>query len=267
MSDPAASGTPKGLSPQPSPPATAGSPGAARTSFYSLEPGGWRDYVTLLHPPYTVWHLSYVAMGAAVATTFSGARLAATLLGFFLGVGLSAHAFDELAGRPLRTRIPDGVLRGIAWGSLAGAVALGVAGATTVSWWLLAFVAFGVAAVVAYNLELLGGRFHTDLWFAVTWGAFPALTGAFAQTGTLTVAAGGIALGCLLLSLAQRRLSTPVRSLRRHTVRVEGRIVMDDGREVAIDERSLRGPAESALRVMWIAVALLAAGMVAARVA
>jgi hypothetical protein len=206
-------------------------------------------------------------MGAAVAPAFFGVRLAATLLGFFLGVGLSAHAFDELAGRPLRTRIPDAVLRAIAWGALAGAVALGLAGAATVSWWLLAFVAFGAFAVVAYNLELFGGRVHTDLWFAVTWGAFPALTGAFAQTGTLTVAAGGVALGCLLLSLAQRRLSTPVRSLRRHTVRVEGRIVMDDGREVPVDERTLRGPAESALRVMWVAVALLAAGMVAARVA
>jgi hypothetical protein len=259
VADPAASrGAPAPAGPSTEP--------RARSSFYSLQPGGWRDYVTLLHPPYTVWHLSYVAMGAAVAATFSGARLAATLLGFFLGVGLSAHAFDELAGRPLGTRIPDAVLRGIGWGALAGAVALGVAGAATVSWWLLAFVAFGVFAVVAYNLELFGGRFHTDLWFALTWGAFPALTGAFAQTGTLSAAAAGVALGCMLLSVAQRRLSTPVRALRRHTVRVEGRVVLDDGREIAIDERTLRGPAESALRVMWIAVALLAAGMVAARV-
>jgi hypothetical protein len=238
----------------------------ARTSFYSLEPGGWRDYVTILHPPYTIWHLSYVAMGAAVAPRFSAVRLGATLLGFFLGVGISAHAFDELSGRPLGTRIPDGVLRGIGWIALAGAVALGLAGAAEVSWWLLAFVAFGAFSVVAYNLELLGGRFHTDLWFAVSWGAFPALTGAFAQTGTLTVAAVGIALGCLLLSVAQRRLSTPVRALRRSTVVVEGRMVMADGREVPIDERTLRAPAEAALRTMWIAVALLAAGMVAARV-
>ena len=248
------------------PAADPSAPPKPRSSFYSLEPGGWRDYVTLLHPPYTVWHLSYVAMGAAVASTFSGARLAATLAGFFLGVGLSAHAFDELAGRPLGTKIPDAVLRGVGWGALAGAVALGVAGAATVSWWLLAFVAFGVFAVVAYNLELFGGRFHSDLWFALTWGAFPALTGAFAQTGTLAAAAAGVALGCLLLSLAQRNLSTPVRSLRRHTVRVEGRMIMDDGREIPIDERTLRAPAESALRIMWVAVALLAAGMVVARV-
>src|SRR5437763_7707271 len=162
-----------------------------RPAFYSLAPGGWRDYVTLLHPPYTVWHLSYVAMGAAVAPRFVGSRLGATVLGFFLGVGITAHAFDELAGRPLGTRIPDGVLRAIGFGALAGAVALGVLGAAAVSWWLLAFVVFGAFVVVAYNLELFGGRFHTDLWFALSWGAFPALTAGFAQTGTLTVGEAG----------------------------------------------------------------------------
>jgi hypothetical protein len=236
-----------------------------RPAFYSLAPGGWRDYVTLLHPPYTVWHLSYVAMGAAVAPRFVGTRLGATVLGFFLGVGITAHAFDELAGRPLGTRIPDGVLRAIGFGALAGAVALGVLGAAAVSWWLLAFVAFGAFVVVAYNLELFGGRFHTDLWFALSWGAFPALTAGFAQTGTLTVGEAGVAAACFFLSVAQRRLSTPVRSLRRHTAAVEGRLVLDDGRQVPLDERALRAPAEAALRATWIGLAFLAAGMVAAR--
>ena len=36
-----------------------------RPAFYALAPGGWRDWWTLLHPPYTLWHLSYVALGAA----------------------------------------------------------------------------------------------------------------------------------------------------------------------------------------------------------
>ena len=38
-----------------------------RPAFYALRGGGWRDLVTLLHPPYTAWHLSYVALGAAAA--------------------------------------------------------------------------------------------------------------------------------------------------------------------------------------------------------
>src|SRR6266571_5654746 len=100
----------------------------ARPAFYALSAGGWRDYWTLLHPPYTAWHLSYVALGAAAAPRFDGGRLGATVLAFFLAVGLSAHALDELSGRPLRTRISDRTLRAIAIVGLGGAVAIGVLG-------------------------------------------------------------------------------------------------------------------------------------------
>src|SRR5438477_8459925 len=82
-----------------------------RPAFYALRSGGWRDYWTLLHPPYTAWHLSYVAIGASVAPRFDGGRLGATVLAFFLGVGLTAHALDELRGRPLRTGISYAVFR------------------------------------------------------------------------------------------------------------------------------------------------------------
>src|SRR5205809_2721182 len=94
-----------------------------RPAFYALAPGGWRDYLTLLHPPYTAWHLSYVAIGAATAPALDGARLGATALAFFFGVGLTAHALDELSGRPLATAIPDRGLRAIAAVGLIGAVA------------------------------------------------------------------------------------------------------------------------------------------------
>jgi hypothetical protein len=238
---------------------------AARPAFYALPTGGWRDYWTLLHPPYTAWHLSYVAMGAAIAPRVDGGRLAASLVGFFLGVGLTAHALDELKGRPLRTTIPSSVLKGLAAAALMGAVGLGVLGAVKVSWWLLAFVGFGAFIVLAYNLELAGGRFHTDLWFAVSWGAFPALTGYFAQAATIRWPALLVAAGCLFLSAAQRKLSTPVRRLRRHTVAVEGRMLMSDGSEVPIDEHLLRAAPEAALRAMAFALSLLAAGMVATR--
>src|SRR6266571_361130 len=129
-------------------------PSPDRPAFYALFPGGWRDYWTLLHPPYTLWHLSYVALGAAVAPRVDGPRLGASLLGFFLGVGITAHALDELNGRPLGTRIASPVLWAMALGALAGAVALGVLGALAVSLWLLAFVGFGSFIVLAYNLEL-----------------------------------------------------------------------------------------------------------------
>src|SRR5207247_4421111 len=133
--------------------------------------------------------LSYVVFGAATAPSLDLGLLGLTVAGFFLGVGVTAHALDELKGRPLNTRLSDGTLWAVAMVALAGAVALGIYGATLVSWWIVAFIVFGVFIVLAYNLELFGGAFHTDLWFALAWGAFPALTGAFAQTGTIRWAA------------------------------------------------------------------------------
>ncbi len=239
--------------------------GDERPAFYALRGGGWRDYLSLLHPPYTVWHLSYVALGASIAPVLNGARLGASVLAFFLGVGLTAHALDELHGRPLQTQISDRILWGITLVGLAGAVGLGVLGAAKVSWWLLAFVAFGGFIVLAYNLELLGGRFHSDAWFAISWGAFPALTAYFAQAGKLRVEAGLIALACLFLSAAQRRLSTPVRRLRRSVESLEGRMVLRDGTELPLDEAMLRGTPEAVLRILSLAMPLLAVSLVAAR--
>jgi hypothetical protein len=237
----------------------------ARPAFYALRSGGWRDYVTLLHVPYTAWHLSYVAVGAALAPALDGGRLGATVLGFFLGVGLTAHALDELNGRPLQTRISNRTLWTIAFVALAGAIGVGVVGAVKVSWWLLVFVVFGGFIVLAYNLELLGRRFHSDLWFAISWGAFPALTAYFAQAGTIRAEAILVALACLFLSAAQRRLSTPVRDLRRRVESVEGRLVLRDGSELNVDEANIRSAPEGALRMLSLAIPLLAAGLVVAR--
>src|SRR5437762_5067717 len=183
-------------------------------AFYALRPGGWRDLITLLHPPYTAWHLSYVAIGAAVAPTLYGYRLAAALGAFFVGVGVCAHALDELNGRPLRTRLSDRTLIALAAVSLAGAVAIGAVGVATVSPSIAVFVAAGAFIVVAYNLELFGGRFHSDMWFAVAWGAFRALTSNGANGITLPLPAIPMAVGILASTLAHGRFSTPVRDLR-----------------------------------------------------
>lgn len=244
------------------PPGPLGQPAPA---FYALSPGGWRDYWTLLHPPYTLWHLAYVVLGAVAAPHVDGVRLGATLVAFFLGVGLTAHALDELTGRPLRTRIPDPVLWGIALLGLAGAVGLGVVGALEVSLWLIGFVAFGAFIVVAYNLEAFGGKVHGDWWFAVAWGAFPALTSYFAQAESIRVEGVLVAGACLLLSDAQRRLSTPVRRLRRGVRSVDGSLTLHDGSTEPLDEATLRAAPEGALRALWLALVLLAAGLAIVR--
>lgn len=236
-----------------------------RPAFYALRPGGWRDLLTLLHPPYTAWHLSYVAIGAAVAPRFHPDRLWWMLGAFFLGVGVCAHALDELQGRPLRTRLSDGALLALAAASLTGAVAIGVYGTIAVSASLAVFVAAGAFLVVAYNLELFGGRFHSDWWFAASWGAFPALTGYWTNALELRPVGVLAAASCLMLSMAQRRLSTPVRRLRRKTVSVHGEQRLTDGRTIQLDVARLIAPLDGALSACAASVVLLALAMVAAR--
>jgi hypothetical protein len=225
----------------------------SRPAFYALAGGGWRDYVTLLHLPYTAWHLSYVVMGAALAPEFAGRRLFVALASFLLALGVGAHALDELNGRPLRTEIPTQVLIGLSAVSIAAAVAIGIAAAFAWTPWLLLFVALGAFLVVGYNLELFGGAFHTDLWFGIAWGAFPLLTAYFVVAEKLTLEALLAAGFALLTSLAQRALSTEVRSIRRG-----GHVDAE-----AVAER-VAAP-ETSLRLLSLGMVTLAAALVVLR--
>jgi hypothetical protein len=242
-----------------------GAQAGARPAYYAASPGGWRDWWTLLHPPYTAWHLSYVVIGACLAPHVNLTPLLATLTAFFLAVGLAAHALDELNGRPLQTRIPAPTLVAVTVAGLAGAVAFGVAGVARVGWVLLPFMIVGPALVVAYNAELFGGIIHTDLGFAAAWGAFPVLTAYTAETGRVAVAPVLAALAALAMSAAQRRLSTPARTLRRRSVQVEGNVTLADGQVVALDQVALLAPLEGALRAMSWGLVLFAAGLALAR--
>jgi hypothetical protein len=221
--------------------------------------------VTILHPPYTAWHLSYVAIGAALAPTFVLWRLGASLGAFFLALGVACHALDELVGRPLETQLSRVTLIWLAVGGLGSAMAIGVVGAVVVSAWLIPLVVVGAFLALVYNLELFAGRFHTDLWFAIAWGGFPAFTGWFSET--LNVRAEGVlvALACCLISTAQRRLSAPARELRRRTVAVTGRQILRDGRARDLDSDRLLAPLEGTLSALWKAMVVLAVALVVRR--
>jgi len=216
-----------------------------RPAFYALKGGGWRDYVTLLHPPYTLWNLAYVAIGASLAPRFHLDRMLWGMAAFFLALGVAAHALDELHGRPLQTRIPSAVLVALAALALAGAIAIGIGAAAAWGWGLLVFVAIGAIVVPVYNLEL---AFHNEWGLALSWGAFTVLTGFFVEAQTIRVEAVAAAVYGAILLLVQRTLSTPVRHARRQV-----------GSTAGIE------PLERALRLLpWSQVAL-AVALVAAR--
>ena len=239
---------------------------SARPSWYALETGGWRDYVTLLHPPYTVWHLSYVVIGGCLAPVVAWGRLGAAVVAFALAVGVGAHALDELRGRPLQTGIPSPMLVVLAAISLAGACAIGVVGAATFEPWLALLVPVGVFLVLAYNLELLGGHFHSDLWFGLAWGGFPVVCGYAAVAGDIRVATLLAAGFGVLLSLAQRTLSNHVRNVRRRVVAVTGELELRDGSRERLDADRLIAAEERGLRLLAAAVVVLAAALVAFRI-
>ena len=237
----------------------------ARPAYYAAGPGPLRDWWTLLHPPFTAWHLSYVVLGAMLAPQVRLDRLVAALLAFFLAVGLAAHALDELHGRPLRTAISRSALIVVTAAGLAGAVGLGAVGISRVGWGLLPFMIIGPLLVVGYNAELFGGLIHTDLGFAAAWGAFPALTGYVAEAGRLAVAPVVAAGAAMALSAGQWHLSTPARILRRRTSTVTGSITLYSGEVTDLDAARLLEPLERALRSLSWGVVLLAAALATAR--
>ena len=243
----------------------------SRPAFYALRPGGWRDLVSVLHPPYTLWNVSNVAIGAGAAWHIYPGRLAAALVAFFLAVGIGAHALDELNGRPLDTQLSRRTLLVLAWGGLGGALAIGIVGCFVVSPTLVPLILAGAFIAPAYNLEWFGGRFHTDFWLAASWGGFTAFTGWWVNSLGVhslreAVAASAAVVACFFLTMVQRRLSTPVRELRRRTIRVEGEQHLSDGSVRRLDREQLSAPLDAALLRLSVAVPLLAVAAVALRI-
>ncbi len=235
-----------------------------RPAFYAVGrgSGGLGDWITLLHPPYTLWHLSYVVIGAAIMPHLVLWRLGGTLVAFFLAVGVGAHALDELNGRPLGTGISRGVLIAVAAVTIAAAMVMGLVDG---GWRLLPFVIVGAILVCGYNLELFGGILHSDFWFGAAWGAFPVLVGAYAQHWTLSIAAVAAAVAAFFLSMGQRALSTPARTLRRRTTGVHAWLTFTDGSEQNLGRAELLAPIEAALRYFVCGTSAVALAMVLAR--
>jgi hypothetical protein len=65
--------------------------------------------------------------------------------------------------------------------------------------------------------------------------------------------------------VAQRRLSAPVRELRRRTVSISGEQQLSDGTSLPISAERIASPLDGALRALSWAVVALAVGLVVLR--
>lgn len=194
-------------------------------------------------------------MGAAVAPTVSFPLLGWTLVVFFLGLGVCAHALDEFNGRPLRTRFSDRTLWAIAAVAIAVGAVVVIAGTLNYSTSIIVWAAVGLFLAIGYPVER-PKWLHTDLGFAIAWGAYPVLASFWVQSLRLNVAAVLVAGFAFVLSLVQRSLSTPARLLRRTAHRARVTIGEEDW-----EEARLLGTWEQPLRLLTVAVPLLAVGL------
>ncbi len=226
-----------------------------QAAFYARTGSRRADLVSLLHLPYTLWHVSYVAIGAALADTIDWLILAGSLLAFIVGLGVGAHALDEVKSRPLATSLSDRTLWVLGCGAMLVAAVIAVVGAFVVSPWVAAWGGAGVLLATGYALEW--PVIHSDLGFALAWGGFPVLVGYWAQTQSIDLSVFAVSAAATLLSLAQRRLSTPARFVRRRTG--ESVATFDGGRQW--ERAELLATWERPLRLMAWAMAALAIGL------
>ena len=238
-----------------------------RPAFYAAGPGGWRDWWTLLHPPYTAWHLSYVVIGASLAPHVDTGRLVATLLAFFAAVGLGAHALDELHGRPLRTQIPTAALVATMAVGLLTAVVLGVIGIERVGAGRLSRSSSPDRSSSSPTTPRCSAGSCTPRPGSPWPGArSPCSPPTWRRRGRWPAPVLA-AVGAFALSATHRRLSTPARNIRRRAQRVEGSITFGDGRTEPVTADTLLQPLERALRAASWAIILLAAALAVARLA
>ena len=226
-----------------------------QSAFYARTGTRLGDFVTLLHVPYTMWHLSYVAIGAAMAPRIDTWHLVGTLLAFVFGLGIGAHALDELHDRPLSTRLSPRTLRMLGWGGLAAGGAIGIAGSVVISPVALAWAAAGVLLAAAYALEW-SRRVHSTIGFALAWGAFPVLVGYWAQTESLSLAVAVVAVAAAVFSMSQRALSTPARHVRRMVTDATAQVG-----EARWDRSTLLATWEHPLQLLALAHVALAIGL------
>ncbi len=224
-------------------------------SFYARTGTTVADLWTLLHPPYTAWHLAYVAIGASLAPDLDWLCLLGTLAAFFFGTGVAAHALDEWKTRPLGTGLRDRTLLVLGIGGLMAGVGVAAIGVFVISPWVLGWAAAGVLLAAGYALEW-DRRLHSNLGFALAWGAFPVWVGYWAQTESLDISALLVGVFATLLSLTQRSLSTNARFVRRTAVTVA--VSIDDD---AWSREKLQDTWEWPLKLLAIAVVVLALGL------
>jgi len=216
-------------------------------------PAKFRSFVGLLFLPYTGMVLSFSVIGSVLARLVYWDRVVAIVLIYFLGLGIGGHALDALRSKgikPWGTVLTRSQLWLMAIASLAATYTIAI-------YYIVCYVPLlSVMAVsegffvFSYNMEWFRGRFHTDRWFAFSWGFLPVLSGYIIQSNTISVEALALAGSMALFSLIEIKASRPYRDLKRRTNTLQD------------EDRSLLIRYEAILKSVSFGVILLGGGLV-----
>lgn len=188
-------------------------------------PPRFRTAVGLLFLPYTGMVISFALIGSMLSPVVHWDRVAALCVVYFLGLGIGAHALDGLGSRekkPWGDVFPRGQLWIAAGSSLAVAYLIALYYIIRFVPWLAVIAAAEGFFVFAYNLEWFGGRFHTDRWFAFSWGFLPVSAGYVIQTNAISAPALAAALSMALFSIVEIKASRPYKEIKRQRPRAGG---------------------------------------------
>jgi hypothetical protein len=217
----------------------------------------FRVLIGLLFLPYTGMVLAYTIIGSMLAEQIHWDRVGAILVIYFLAVGIAAHALDAVGSKgvkPWGTVFSDRSLWILAILSVLAAYAIGIYYMVfyTPLLWLIA-IPEGFF-LLAYNLEWFKGRFHTDGWFAFSWGSLPVLAGYVLQTNQMSIPVLPVAASMGLLSLVEIKASRPYKEMKRGLVDAGKRSESDQIKHL-----------ESILKSISLGVIMLGAGLLSWR--
>jgi len=230
------------------------------------------EFYTILHLPYTSMVLSYVLIGAMLSPTIYPDRVLLTLLAYFLGLGLSAHALNELHAAHWTKALGRNELIVIFALPLGGALIIGiygtvklfaVFGSALASVTLMTLILFEIFFLFAYNTEAFNGRFHSDAAFAFSWAVLPTLLSYYVNSLRITAGVVLVALAMAATAGIEINLSRWCKDLRRRSALTE--LQFADGTQQNMSTPDLTARPEKALKLIVVVVDMVAIGLVAYR--
>ena len=187
----------------------------------------WKDFVKLMHLPLPFCVLAFATIGACLSERIYFDRLALTYTGILLALCFGAYSLDELHGRPYHTRFADRTLWGMTIFGLSGASVVALYLIMTVSILILIPAMLAAFFILAYNMELFGGRFHNPVWFGLSWGGLTTIASYYVQAVAVNVPVVAVSIMSSLVGVSivylthkfrptelSKRLGVPVSELR-----------------------------------------------------